>query len=331
MRSRFLFAASFFFACAFGTGVASGQERVVLMLSDARRDLFAQSLAVQLTPRGLQVVVTDDPLGDTALGRAASAQAAAARESARAAIWIDETRHGGALLRVVDASSEALRYAPLPATLSTIEPNVFAAIGESVLDDLIGPPESPVVRAELAVNVRVHAPVPEPPPAPPSFRPATFELEEDDELNGLLPEAGIAFRFSPLFAGVAAGGMLDIAYYFGPHVRASIFGVVAGVFDNGNPAGGPGATLAYVGEGWGFRFELGLQGLAIITQPPAECFDFGCSEPDLDVGWGIGGFGGLGWVFGPLLLGFDVHLLLAEVQDSLLPAPLVTGYLEIAL
>jgi hypothetical protein len=316
---------------------AAADERVVLMLPDedpARRDLFAQSLAVQLTARRMQVVVTDEPLGETALGRAASAQASAAEQQARAAFWVDETLHGGALLRAVDPSSETLRFAPLPTALATIEPNVFSAIAESVLDDLIGVAEIPAVRAELAVNVRIETPVPVPPAPQPSFR-AVPEWAEPPVEDNPLPEPGIAFRLSPLFAGVAGGAILDLGVYISEHVRASIFGALVVVFDPGDPAGGPGGTLAYVGQGWDvLRFEIGAQGLAVFTTETIDC-SADPMEPDpcgtqVNLGAALGAFGGLGWELGPFVLGFDVHFMLAFIDSNVVPAPLVTGYIEIA-
>jgi hypothetical protein len=311
---------------------ARAQDHVALMLPADRADAFAQHLTVQLASRTIGVVLTAPPDGTTAIARAAVAQARAAEMGARAAIWVDETVHGGALLRAVEPSGDGVAYAPLPSSLATVEPALFSAVAESLLDDLLGavataPP------AVTVVNVTTLPAVPEPPELPPRYEPVAEEPAE-----GGLPDTFFAIRASGIFAGISAGGMLDASFYVSEHARLSVLGGVTGKFEDGNPASILGGTFSYITAIDQVRFAFGVEAFAILdtitSVAPILCISAPCDVPtnqETEFGFGLGGLAGVGVELGSFVLGIEAHVFGVSIDDDgffLLSA--VTPYLEVA-
>lgn len=312
---------------------ARAQEHVALMLPAERGDEFGQHLAVQLASRSMGVVLSAPPEGTTAIARAAAAQARAAEMGARAAIWVDETVHGGALLRAVEPTGDGVAYAPLPSSLATVEPALFSAVAESLLDDLLGAvvtaPPAPVT----VVNVTALPAVPEPPELPPRSDPVADEPIEDG-----LPDTFFAIRVSGVFAGISAGGMVDASFYVSEHARLSVLGGVTGKFEDGNPASIVGGTLSYITAIDQVRFAFGVEAFAIFDTitltRPFLCITDPCpdlTDQDMEIGFGLGGLAGVGVELGSFVLGIEAHVFGVSIDDDgffLLSA--VTPYLEIA-
>jgi hypothetical protein len=320
--------------CMVFAGVAStagAQDRVALLLAGDRTEVLARQLAVQLASRGGEVVVAAPPIAETAIARAAAAQTAAVQLGATAAVWIDENEFGGALLRAVASGGDDVAYSPLPTTLASIDPTLFAAVAESLLDDLgrapLGPP--PVVR------VASLAPVPPPPWDPEHARWGT--PEEEPPPDGL-PDTLFALRASGVFAGIGAGAMLDASVYVSEHARIAVFGSVILKFEDANRSAAIGGTISYVTALDDVRFTLGVEAFAILDTitlvHPIACVMSSCVVPppqhEQELGFGLGGLAGVAFEAGPVVIGLDAHLFGVSIDDDgfyLLPG--LAPFLEI--
>lgn len=140
----------------FASTAAADARDVLFLLEGANADQLGEALAVELGGRGLVVRRAPAPVGETALERASAAQRAVREAGAKAALWVDVApaeRGGGALLRVVGPEREEVRHAPLPESLATVAPRVFALVAASLLDEIIAPPDSPItVRVEVSID-----------------------------------------------------------------------------------------------------------------------------------------------------------------------------------
>lgn len=332
--SRFVLSLTVVCLCAALAERARAQEHVTLMLPADRADAFAQHLTVQLASRSIGVVLTAPPDGTTAIARAAAAQARAAELGARAAIWVDETVHRGALMRAVEPTGDGVAYAPLPSSLATVEPALFSAVAESLLDDLLGAIVAAPPPASAVVTVVAVPAVPEPPEPPPQWEPPPGAPPDEG-----LPDTLFAIRGSAVFAGISAGGMVDASLYVSEHARLSVFGGVTVKFEDANPAGMIGGTISYVTAADNVRFALGVEAFAILDTitltTPIDCFAAPCmvlTNQEIELGFGLGGLAGVGLEVGHFVLGAELHLFGVSIDDDgfyLLPG--ITTYLEFEL
>jgi hypothetical protein len=307
----------FFVLISWGAPVAaSAQERVgvVSMLDEARTATALDALAIELSASGAVAMVAPPPLGDTALERAASAQATARSIGARAAIWIEAEPLGGAeSVRVVGAEGEWIRHAPL---VAGADARTLAVVAASLVRELLDPPAAPVnVRVEVHIDapgreVEVHEPgsatLLAPPAAVPAPSPATLPIvvagtttvpvvdqtsvEPDDNLPRL-PRDGFVLSLGPTFAGIYAGGEVGLGLYLTEDFRLDATGMLGAVLSKGDPIGMAGLRLSRIGNAHRARFDYGIGGGLILGEDkgiPSTCpstpmvsfGDDGASSPD---------------------------------------------------
>lgn len=135
------------------TTAAADAPSVLLMLEESQRGELCDALAVELAAQGHQVVPVDVPLGESVLDRASSAQRTARQAEAAAAVWLEVGVEGGVSVRAVEVRGEEVRHAPLPGSTANIDPQTFAVVAASLLDELEAPPEPVTVRIQLELEV----------------------------------------------------------------------------------------------------------------------------------------------------------------------------------
>lgn len=155
-RSSVALAATLAAACLFGAApVRADAPPVVLMLDPERRVELSDALRLELAGRDVEVLVVDPPEGATPLARAAAAQAGARFVGGIAAIYLERSAQDAATVRAVGPDGDLVRHAPLPKPVDEVDPGVFAVVAHSLVEELLGPPETPVT---VHVHVSVDAP-----------------------------------------------------------------------------------------------------------------------------------------------------------------------------
>ncbi len=152
----------------------AAEPAIALLVPAGVRAEIGRELRVAMAERGARVLAGEAPWGDSALERAADAQASARRMGAVAAVWA-ESGVSGAELHAVGTAGSQVRHAPLPGPIEALAPRVVATVAASLVDELLAA-ELTTRRAAATVTVRVEtgidaAPAPLPASAP-SFAPA---------------------------------------------------------------------------------------------------------------------------------------------------------------
>jgi hypothetical protein len=129
----------------------------VVVLSDPTNGgALGSALQVSLAGRGVAIATLPAPAGALRLDRAAAAQHAALSFNADAALWIDQEADSTEVC-AVSADGRFFRHAPLPIGEGDT-PRMFAAIGTSLLDELIQPPDAPAIDVDVHVHLDPHGP-----------------------------------------------------------------------------------------------------------------------------------------------------------------------------
>ncbi|MEM9192316.1 MAG: hypothetical protein AAGF12_24290, partial [Myxococcota bacterium] len=224
------------------------------------------------------------------------------------------------------------------------------------------PPES-----ELRVNVDVRAEVQvtttaterAPPVAAatgPSAQPSLIGIRASEASAPILSPSidnpddivwsGFYLAGSALFAGVAAGLEVELGYHLTEQDRLALTAAGVGVFVPGLFAGNVGARYTHIGRGPYGRFDFGLQTAAVLSEEDSQTCDTStvtfalggdggdrsCADhAEIDVGFLAGAFAGFAWEYETFAVGFRAALNVVVINDTVLPAPFVTGFVELPL
>lgn len=153
-QSPMALAATLAAACLAGALPARAEAPpVVLMLEPERRIELAEALRVELAGREVEVLLVDPPRGETALARAADAQAGVRFVGGLAAVYLERSPEQAATVRAVGPDGDHVRHAPLPRPIEEVDAGVFAVVAHSLIEELLGPPEAPLtVRVQVSVD-----------------------------------------------------------------------------------------------------------------------------------------------------------------------------------
>jgi hypothetical protein len=194
----------------------------VVVLSDPGNGAaLGSALQVTLAGRGVAIATLPAPAGALRLDRAAAAQHAALSFNADAALWIDQEPDSTEVC-AVSADGRYFRHAPLPVGEGDT-PRMFAAIGTSLLDELLTP-DAPAVDVDVHVHVDPHGPqgpvvATADPIGPPGVVPPSLMQQamlppvvERPRMDRSLFEIGPAL--SPVTIGAEAGLMVPVGSAF---------------------------------------------------------------------------------------------------------------------
>jgi hypothetical protein len=332
---------------------AQDPAAILLMVEGPEAATLAEALSVQTAGTGTRVVVSSSPLGETALGRAASAQQTARTNHARLALWIEKGAESDAYVHVVSADGDAPRRAALPGSATAVDPRLFAVVAQSLLAEVGGPLDTPTATAtevEIQVNVELTttsptmAPREDLVPAPPSSSSEPISAHEQPASMLEHEHAGAVDRFvdTPLVlkagittAGISAGLVIAAELPIARHVRLSLHTMMTKILVDEGWGGATGIGFGYVGNGPNGRFEIGgeLNLVYVVTSQTRspDCVVVCATDGGVELGAAVGGYLGWTWELGRVGLGVRLHALLAVVEETLMPAPLVTGFLEVPL
>ncbi len=213
-------------------------QAVVVMAGPEYAGELDAALRVVLAARGTAVASVPAPAGQLRLERAASAQRAAARSGADAAVWIDDAE-----ICAVTVDGHDFRHAPFPA--DTASPRAFAAIAASLLDEMIAPAPW-AAGMNINVNVDITPPGDFGTPAviagvPPALRRRDRTLIE------------LGAMASPIGAGVEGGVAIPLTSQW------RIAGMVSlgGSYDANSIIPAVGAEVRHVGAGKSRHWDVG--------------------------------------------------------------------------